>query len=342
MIVLFQTNIHGHRAEYVDHAITWAGSQPDEVIVWIKDCESAEASSRFARHAKKPKIFTGPLNFVYLDELRTSGKSVRLFFLDGDRELLFGVRNWRKLRWLEPTFLLMRLNAPSKFSTRELSAFFVKFAVALAMQNLGRAQVKRLVFLHKSKAHLFGQVRDPLPRRVENLALQVSEPDSIMELGIVGTLDQRKSIELAVASLDKISIPVRLNLVGQVTTNYKEVLQKLVRTNGRVRLVDKHLSEDELMEEVANLDCFLVLQKTNAPSGTILRALDCGIPVVVGGSRVLKLAARKYPSLVTWTKLDQHSLGRAIEKTRQKTKNRVCDLPTPFDFANDLLGGKGV
>jgi hypothetical protein len=55
-----------------------------------------------------------------------------------------------------------------------------------------------------------------------------------------------------------------------------------------------------------------------------------------------EISKRKYPSLVTWTKLDQHSLGRAIETARQKTKNRVCDLPTPVDFANDLLGGKGV
>jgi glycosyltransferase involved in cell wall biosynthesis len=338
MIVLYQTNIHGHRAEYVDHAIAWAEIRGQEVIIWVKDNKPAEVISRFSGKVPEKYIHTGQLNIEHLQALRNSGQSVRLIFLDGDLELLFGFRNLRKLAWLRPIYLLMRLNSPAKFSNREVSVFFVKSAMAAVLQIFGRAQIKRLVFLQKTKAKLFGQVRDPLPRRVESVPLQVRHPESLMQIGIVGTLDQRKSIDLAVMSLDSVSRPVRLNLVGQVTPSYQEDIQKLVGSHSSIRLRNKLLSENELIEEISNLDCFLVLQKTNAPSGTILRALDCGIPVVVGGSRVLKLAARKYPSLVTWTKLDQASLAKALETARHKSKERVYGLPTPDDFSNDLLG----
>ncbi len=338
MIVLYQTNLHGHRAEYLDHAIKWAEKRNEEVVVWVKDCLPADAKIRFPKNQCVQDVLTGPMRLVYLEELNENYKKIRLVFLDGDRELAFGLRNFVRLSKFKPTYLLMRLNMPVQISASELFVFSLKFAIAFALQLSGAVHIKRLVFLQKAKMHIFSQVRDPLPGRLSETSLRATESNSIKEVGIVGTLDERKSIGLAISSLPKLGSSVTLNLVGQVTANYKESLQKLVHSSHSVRLLDKHLSDDELVREISNLDCFLVLQQVNAPSGTILRALDCGIPVVVGGSRVLKLAVRKYPNLVTWTKLREDDLATAIKTALSKTRSRASGLPTPMNFAIDLLG----
>jgi glycosyltransferase involved in cell wall biosynthesis len=338
MIVLFQTNLHGHRAEYVDHAIAWAEKNNVEVTVWIRDSDLKLARTRFEGSNSVVDVQVGSLDFPHLNHLKTTGKTPKLVFLDGDRELVPFLTSFRAASKFKTTFLLMRMNFPSGNSVRDLIAFLSKFSLALAFNLFSKVTIKRLVFLRKSQISVFGQVRDPLPRHAKLSLEREPSIEKAMQIGIVGTIDERKSIELAIESVSSIGPSVHLNLVGQVTDSYKDKLCELVSENGSVTLTDKYLTDDELVKAIGRLDCFLVLQKVNAPSGTILRALDSGIPVVVGGSRVLKRASKIYPNMVTWTKMSARNLSAAIESTNKSSKIRILDLPSTEHFAEDLMG----
>jgi glycosyltransferase involved in cell wall biosynthesis len=337
MIILVQTNLHGHRAEYLDHAIAWATARGEDVLVWIQDQVLSEAQARFSGQPVVKEVRVGPVQATNLIELRELYKDLRLIFLDGDRELVFGLRHFRLVSKFRPTYLLMRLNRPTKLFSRELAALLSKFVIAIALRIAGRADVKRLVFLEKARSSVFRQVRDPLPVTQPVNSTPQNLNGMHIQIGIVGTLDERKSIELAIESLDFLGEEYELKLIGQVTPGYRDRLIPLV-SRPSVELVDKFLTEVEMSDAFRKLDCFLVLQKVNAPSGTILRALDSGLPVVLGGSKVLKAASRAFPESVFWTELTPRKIAESIILATKHSSKKVEGLPTTKDFANDLLG----
>jgi glycosyltransferase involved in cell wall biosynthesis len=197
--------------------------------------------------------------------------------------------------------------------------------------------MKRLVFIRKRKLSLLGQVRDPLPKT--ELSTRSSKKNGTTKfVGIVGTLDERKSIDLAVRAIKVLGVSYQLNLVGQATESFRPELNRLTSNFSRVRVKDKFLTESEMSREIAALDCFLVLQKINIPSGTLLRALDAGIPSVVGGARVLKVAGVEFQDSITWTKLRVGDVAGAIEVAVNSRPRVVSSIPGPSDFAEDLLG----
>jgi glycosyltransferase involved in cell wall biosynthesis len=281
----------------------------------------------------------GPLDLTYLNSISNSTDKVRLIFLDGDRNLFYGIKNFKKIANFQASFLLMRLNFPTTHSVREHFAFLVKFTLALILKFSRKVEVKRLVFLRKSRISMFGQVRDPLPNQSDFMPMYGDQNRSVKQIGIVGTIDERKSIDLAIQSVAELGMGAHLTLTGQVTKNYRERLAELVTASQNVTLVDKYLSENEITSEIRKLDCFLVLQKVNAPSGTLLRALDCGVPIVVGGAKILRSASKAYPDLVTWAPMKPKSLALAIQRASSAEKVQTSGLPTIEDFAEDLLGG---
>jgi hypothetical protein len=337
MIVLIQTNIHGHRAEYIDHALSWAEKNGHSVLVWIKQATLEAAKKRFPLSDLVSEVRVGEFQDSDIMQLVKSGKISRLVFLDGDLELTFALRNLWHLSKLRSVFLLMRLNYPSSPRIGTVMIYFIKYSIAFFLNLLPSTQMKRLVFLRKRKFSFLGQVRDPLPK-TEAFPKPRKSNDTMKYVGIVGTLDERKSIELAVSSINELGVGYQLNLVGQATEGFKPELTRLTSNSPAVHLKEKYLSESEMSREIASLDCFLVLQRMNIPSGTLLRALDAGVPAVVGGANLLKVTGAEFQDSIIWTKLRTADVAVAIEAAVSRTPGRVGSIPGPSDFAMDLLG----
>ena len=159
-----------------------------------------------------------------------------------------------------------------------------------------------------------------------------------MKVGVVGTLDPRKSIELAISAVEKLGEGFELHLVGKVASHFEEELKNLTKDKSFVHLKPGLLSDQELDARIMELDCFLVLQQTNAPSGTLLKALRFGVPVVLGGAKVLRTAAREYPRNVVWTSLTPSQVAISIKKALSKKATPISNLPSAEHFAEDLLG----
>lgn len=337
MIVLVQTNIHGHRAEYVDHAISWAEDLGSEALVWIKQATLEEAKDRFPLSKIVRGVRVGDFNSSDLRQLVKMREVNRLVFLDGDLELTFALRSFWQLMKLKTVFLLMRMNFPSSPRLKTIAIYVIKYLIVVFLNLFPAIQMKRLVFFKKRPLSLLGQVRDPLPK-TEPFIIRSKVSGTIKHVGIVGTLDERKSIDLAISAIRILGDGYQLNLVGQATESFKPELARLTSNFSAVRIKDKYLSESEMSSEIASLDCFLVLQKMNIPSGTLLRALDAGIPSVVGGAHVLKLPGVELNDSIIWTKLKAPQVARAIEVAVNIRPRSVSSIPRPSDFAADLLG----
>lgn len=337
MIVLIQTNIHGHRAEYVDHAISWAGELGHGALVWIKQATLEEAKDRFPLSNVVRDVRVGDFTASDLRRLIKMRQVNRLVFLDGDLELTFALRTFWQLMKLKTVFLLMRMNFPSSPRFKTAAIYVIKYLIVVFLNFLPAIQMKRLVFFKKRPLSLLAQVRDPLPKTEPSVRLS-KVSGTMKHVGIVGTLDERKSIDLAISAIKILGDGYQLNLVGQTTESFKPELAKLTSDSSAVRIKDKYLSESEMSSEIASLDCFLVLQKMNIPSGTLLRALDAGIPSVVGGAHVLKLPGVELSDSIIWTKLKASHVARAIEVAVNIRPRSVSSIPRPSDFAADLLG----
>jgi glycosyltransferase involved in cell wall biosynthesis len=336
MILLIQTNIHGHRAEYIDHVITWAEKNGQSVLVWIKQCELGAAKERFPISKIVRDVRVGEFLGSDLRRFAKKGDVNRLVFLDGDLELAFALRNLWYLRKVSTVFLLMRLNSPSSPRIHSILIYTFKNLISLFLELFPSIQMKRLVFLKKRKHSLLGQVRDPLPKTELPRRLP-KKSGTTKYVGIVGTLDERKSIDLAVSAVKALGVGYQLNLVGQATDSFRPELSRLSANFPNVRVKDKFLTEAELSREIASLDCLLVLQRINIPSGTLLRALQAGIPSVVGGANVLRVSGVEFQDSVTWTKLRVGDVAGAIELAANTKPRVVGSIPGPSDFAEDLL-----
>ena len=338
MKIIFQTNLHGHRAEYVHHVLDSEHLRFEKFVVWVKDCQ-AEELDQFKGSQRVTRVLSGPFSVEKLKDVLVDKETDSVIFLDGDNELKSVIRIAGKIPGLRTIALMMRLNPPSKIKIRPGLIWAGKFLVCFLLDRIPGVSIRQLVFLVKPKVSIFGSVRDPLPKSLKSQTPYSSPPHSgKFKIGIAGTLDPRKNIELAIQAASNLGIDYVLTLAGQVTSTYKEKLFGLIRRQDNIVVRDELLSNEDLNEEIRSSQCFLVLQNMNAPSGTLLRALSLGTPIVLGGAKTLRKAAILFPESVIWTELDPKSLSDAILKTKTMCKNPVLALPTPEDFTLDLLG----
>jgi glycosyltransferase involved in cell wall biosynthesis len=209
--------------------------------------------------------------------------------------------------------------------------------LACGIEILSVASIKKMVVLEKSKRKMFGQVRDPLMKPTWSANDSFTYNSDRKSIGVVGTIDPRKSIDLAVQALEHLGPKFHLKLSGEVTPEYSKDLEILMNQNPKIHLDNRHLSEKEIVEAISSLSCFLVLLQGNLPSGTILRSLSLGVPVVVGGAKVLQKVVAAYPDLAVWTELNPEAIAQSVAKAVQMARIPALGLPTPSDFSEDLL-----
>jgi glycosyltransferase involved in cell wall biosynthesis len=341
LIILVQTNLEGHRAEYISHILNSKIASGMRFAIWVRDANLEALRSKYADTESIIAFEVGEVSSIKIQQLQAYEKIDRLIFLDGDAALKAMMRNLGSIRKIPTQGLLLRIAHPSlKAGPKASLSWLAKIGILMTISAVSNVRFSKLVFVHKRNLGVIGQVRDPLPTlRVANKNTSTKET-RLYRVGVVGTLDPRKNIKIAVQATALLGDGYELRLSGEVTESYKEELNRLISEQSHIRLLDAILTEDQMTAEIADLECFLVLQSTNAPSGTLLRALSQGVPVVVAGSRILKRAKRHYPDMIILSRLNSKAVARGIEKTRNLSRHQNSIMPSPEDFTLDLLGEK--
>lgn len=336
--VIVQSNLTGHRLEYIRHVVIELLSRSQNFTIWIESEPSTEDLSNLTQLSKTIRLVTGNFNPRLLLGNHKSYQ-LKVLFLDGDRAIRYVLRWPMFFLKTQSTFLLLRLSRPTSFlRVRELAAFLTKGTLAVFVNVLTRSTVKRLVFLRSERGRFFRQVRDPLPSLVQDgSGVKNSRDGSVIRVGIVGTLDPRKNIKLASKAISLLGKPYILRLAGFAGEGYRRELEEMATRNSSLSLNIRSLSEADFISEIQSLDCFLVLQNTNAPSGTLLRALSLGTPCVVGGAPILRKSTAQYSGLVASASLTVESVVKAIKVAVTFERIPALDLPSPSNFAEDLL-----
>ena len=340
MLVIHQTNLDGHRAEYVEHILNWANQRGMESMIWIESAKLEDLRSRFPPTSLSQLRRVGQISRKVLYELNLDPAKTKIVFLDGDNALQFASNNFLRFRGYKSYFLLLRANRPvGALQIVPWIKFLAKISLAAVFSASPVLSVKKLVFLNRRSQEFLRGVRDPLYTKSAPASTTViKNRQHLVKVGVVGTLDPRKSIDLAIKAVEKLGDGFQLHLVGKVSKDFEVELKNLTKDKSFVHLRPGLLSEQELDARILELDCFLVLQQTNAPSGTLLKALSFGVPVVLGGAKVLKPAAKKYLGNVTWTRLHWEDVARSIQQAVSKKATPISDLPNAQHFAEDLLG----
>ena len=338
MIVLFQTNLKGHRTDFISFVLQWSESQNSKFAIWVKDATPDEISVAFPISGNTAAHQNGVFSKEGLRALNRVQAVTEIVFLDGDNELGTVLRNLSFFRGIKVRSLLLRLNFPSFLSNpRQLGIWLVKVALILALSVLANVDFRRLTFMKRNPSKLIRQVRDPLPRLPPAFADSIKHERRGYVVGMIGTIDPRKNINLAVQAIAELGDEYSLNLIGEVTPSFKSQLHQLVDNNPRVFLSDEILPEARMSTEISKLDCFLVLLSSSSPSSTLLRALSLGVPSVVGGSRVLRSAHSLFPGSVVLTKLRKKNVANAIRKAVTLDRQAHTNLPSADSFAEDLM-----
>lgn len=338
VIVLFQTNLKGHRADFISFILQWSESQNSKFAIWVKDATIDEIRVAFPISGNTAAHQNGVFSKEGLRSLNRVETVTEMVFLDGDNELGTVFKNLSVFRGIKVRSLLLRLNFPGLIENpRQLGIWLVKVALILALSVLANIDFRRLTFMKRMPSRFIRQVRDPLPRIPPAFAGPRDAGRKGYVVGMIGTLDPRKNINLAIQAIAELGDEYSLNLIGEVTPSFKSQLQELVSNNPRVFLSDEILPEATMSAEISKLDCFLVLLSSSSPSSTLLRALSLGVPSVIGGSRVLRSAHSLFPGSVVLTKLNKKDIANAIRKAVTLERNVQTNLPSADSFAEDLM-----
>lgn len=338
MIVLFQTNLKGHRTDFISFVLQWSGSENSKFAIWVKDATIDEIRVAFPVSVNIVAHQNGVFSEGGLRALNCLQTVTEVVFLDGDNELGTVLKNLNVFRGIRVRSLLLRLNFPGFLKNpRQLGIWLVKVALILLLSALADIDFRRLTFMKKRRSRLIRQVRDPLPRLPPVFAGSRRDQRRGYVVGMVGTIDPRKNVNLAVQVIAELGDEYSLKLIGEVTPSFKTQLKELVAKNPRIFVSDEILPEARMSSEISNLDCFLVLLSSNSPSSTLLRALSLGVPSVIGGSRVLRSAHTLFPGSVVLTKLKKNDVAIAIRKAVTLERHARTNLPSGDSFAEDLM-----
>lgn len=157
-----------------------------------------------------------------------------------------------------------------------VNAFYLEQAVSARRRWVGRAQI----------------VADPIPRtrRLDAPAARrlLGIPEDGRYLGFLGGLDQRKAVPELLAAFRTASLGAkdRLLLGGLLDESYRRLIHDHYRdliAAGRLVLIDRYLSTDELLSGYGALDVVCAVYRDfPGLSSLMLKGLAAGRPVIAG------------------------------------------------------------
>ena len=198
------------------------------------------------------------------------GKKVGFDFEDWySQDLLENAQNYR------PDKLLA--NAEKIGLTKGIFSYTTSNAMALAMQiHYSLTTPPKIVY------NTFNAYADPLPRNTSSLNKLI---------WLSQTIGPGRGLEELISAMDQVtSKSFSLHLRGQVTSEYKEELKKLLQNNLHELHFLPLLPNDKIAESLAGYDLGLALEPTSPPnknltlSNKIFHYLSVGIPVIASST----------------------------------------------------------
>lgn len=220
--------------------------------------------------------------------------------MDGDQSL----KRWwlvaaQEFRGLRPrprvVFMLTRYIARLELSDREGWSQRLAKASLVALAMLTGTLRRAAGFAGRDDFQtgwLVKRLRDPAvcsahSRDRASLRTQLGLPVERRIVGIIGSIDARKSVPLVFAATLAAADDADLLVAGHTSPDVRAWLDaRSDAERSRLILRCEHLDNDELDQLVAACDVVSVVQLNKGPSGIMGKALTAAVPVVTAGSKV--------------------------------------------------------
>lgn len=196
---------------------------------------------------------------------------------------------------------------------------------------------------------------DPVPEPVRHerhaARRRLGLPADGRLIGFVGMMDRRKAIPELCAAFERAALPhTRLLLAGALDGGFRAEIGQRWRAlldDGRLLLLDRHLSDEELGLGYAACDALALLQQRRLNlSANLLKALSQARPVLVDDVGYGALMVRRFHVGVTCDVNDPDSVVQGLGKllrhgdldTHYGALARLLRFHSPRNFARTLLG----
>jgi glycosyltransferase involved in cell wall biosynthesis len=195
---------------------------------------------------------------------------------------------------------------------------------------------------------------DPVPEAVRHerhaARRRLGLPADGRLIGFVGMMDRRKAIPELCAAFERAALPeTRLLLAGSLDAGFRaqiEARHRALIDEGRVVLLDRRLSDEELSLGYAACDALALLQHRRLNlSANFLKALSHGRPVLVDDVGYGAMMVRRFHVGVTCDVGDVDSIAQGLSRllrhgpldTQYGTLARLLRFHSPRNFARTLL-----
>lgn len=195
-------------------------------------------------------------------------------------------------------------------------------------------------------------VPEPLDIGTEQARQRLGIPIEGRYVGFVGMMDRRKAIPELCAAFNASDTPAdaRLLLAGRIDRGYRSLIDSLYGpaiSSGRLVLVDRMLSQEEVLWGYAAVDVHAVLQYRRVNlSANVLKAVSFGKLVVVDDHGHTGMVANRFSAGLTCNVADLPSIAAALQQalarcrgyTTNAAAKRLMAFHHPTNFARVALG----
>jgi glycosyltransferase involved in cell wall biosynthesis len=195
---------------------------------------------------------------------------------------------------------------------------------------------------------------DPVPEPVRHerhaARRRLGLPADGRLIGFVGMMDRRKAIPELCAAFERAALPeTRLLLAGALDAGFRtriEASHRALLDDGRIVLLDRRLSDEELGLGYAACDALALLQHRRLNlSANLLKALSHGRPVLVDDVGYGAMMVRRFHVGATCDVGDPDSIAQGLARllrhgaldTQYGALARLLRFHSPHNFARTLL-----
>lgn len=171
----------------------------------------------------------------------------------------------------------------------------------------------------------FTAIRDPILPRVrptrEDARRRFALPGTAKIVGLLGRVDLRKNPELVAEAVARLAGDTHLLVAGSMSLEAARVLARVSARTGRVTIVDRYLTEVDIVSAAAACDVVSVLHNNHqSPSGVLALASQMGVGVLVPACGLLDRVS-SVGGFGVATALSQgavtHHLGLALQQAQE-------------------------
>lgn len=344
-------NADGHRLYYISLLVTVAIQAGKRVI--IGTTEAAVTSPDWNVHLGR---FGGTIETSILEEFSLKAidrlarvrKVEHVVVPDGDA-FAFALakgQTWTALSTV--TALVMREKGqPSNIPGVAFVKTVVK-SILLQIANLRpNVQIRVLKSATWRGFSLLPVSRDPVSLTFQHdSSRRRLLPSTSYWFGVVGSIGHRKNLPLVAESIAAIDRPdVGLAVAGRIEQDAliqaKPHLEQILRNGGRVEILNRLLTDSEMDQIVAELDCVVLAHSNEGPSGILGKAVAAGTNIVAAGALTLRSDCQQIGAGAEWVRLKKDPLTQALVRAIKKPRPEPDALTSPIDFAAELLGVEG-